>query len=158
MRSSSRYFLLFLFIVLLFGVYLISGSQQFSTNSTQSSCEEQVLATEDANAKCHAHFLNKLDVQAVLPDHNCTPGAINSDVTQDNIDQTICHSGFTKTIRPPVSYTNRLKREQIQEYGFVDTSTKDYEEDHMISLELGGSPSDPKNLGRNRMALRMKKI
>jgi hypothetical protein len=29
---------------------------------------------------------------------------------------------------------------------FNDLKTKDFEEDHLISLELGGSPTDPKNL------------
>jgi len=28
----------------------------------------------------------------------------------------------------------------------MDKNPRDYEEDHLISLELGGSPSDPKNL------------
>ena len=81
-----------------------------------------------------------------LPDPSCTPGATNPDVTQDNIDQTICVSGWTKTVRPPTSYTNKLKVEQIAEYGYSDTSTADYEEDHFIPLELGGAPRDPNNL------------
>jgi hypothetical protein len=29
---------------------------------------------------------------------------------------------------------------------FKDLNTRDFEEDHLISLELGGSPTDPKNL------------
>jgi hypothetical protein len=82
----------------------------------------------------------------VLPDPNCTPGVTNPNVTQDTIGETICRSGFTKTIRPPASYTSKLKREQINEYGYIDTSMRSYEEDHLISLELGGSPDDPKNL------------
>jgi hypothetical protein len=146
MHRSSGYFLLFLLIILVFGVYLVLHKQQLATNQVQSPTNAQVLSDEDQNAKCHAQSVNSSDSQAVLPDSNCTPGVTNPDVTQDNIDSTICHAGFTKTIRPPVSYTNRLKREQIQEYGFLDTSTRDYEEDHMISLELGGSPDDPKNL------------
>jgi hypothetical protein len=81
-----------------------------------------------------------------LPDPACTPGALNPDVTQDTIDSTICVSGWTATVRPPVSYTNALKVQQIAEYGYSDTSTSDYEEDHFIPLELGGAPSDPQNL------------
>jgi len=81
-----------------------------------------------------------------LPDPSCTPGAIDVKVTQDNIDQTICAKGYTKTVRPPVSYTNKLKRQQIEDYGYADKNLKDYEEDHLISLELGGNPTDPKNL------------
>jgi len=52
-----------------------------------------------------------------LPDRTRTPGVANPDVTQDNIDQTICVSGWTKKIRPPTNYTNELKRQQIVEYG-----------------------------------------
>jgi hypothetical protein len=81
-----------------------------------------------------------------LPDPACTPGALNPDVTQDTIDSTICVSGWTATVRPPVSYTNALKVQQIAEYGYSDTSTSDYEEDHFIPLELGGAPRDPANL------------
>lgn len=85
-------------------------------------------------------------IQGVLPDSNCTPGVADPSVTQDNIHQTICVKGYTKTVRPPVEYTNALKLQQIQEYGYTDANLRDYEEDHLISLELGGSPRDPKNL------------
>jgi hypothetical protein len=75
-----------------------------------------------------------------------TPGATNPDVTQANIHQTICKSGWTATIRPPVSYTNNLKTEGITAYGYSDPKLKDYEEDHFIPLEIGGNPTDLKNL------------
>src|SRR2546423_578010 len=81
-----------------------------------------------------------------LPDKTRTPGVANPDVTQDNIDQTICVSGWTKTVRPPTSYTNELKQQQIKEYAYADKKPGDYEEDHLISLQLGGHPTDPKNL------------
>jgi hypothetical protein len=80
------------------------------------------------------------------PDPALTPGALNPDVTQATIGSTICVSGWTATIRPPSSYTSPLKVEQIAEYGYTDTSTADYEEDHLIPLELGGAPADPRNL------------
>jgi hypothetical protein len=67
-------------------------------------------------------------------------------VTQDNIQTTICVSGYTSKIRPPVSYTDKLKVQQIAQYGYADTTPSDYEEDHLISLEVGGSPKDPMNL------------
>jgi hypothetical protein len=81
-----------------------------------------------------------------LPDLACTPGALNSAVTQDTIKQTICVSGYTATIRPSTSYTNNLKTEQIIAYGYSDTSKSDYEEDHFIPLEIGGSPDNAANL------------
>ncbi|GAA2746491.1 hypothetical protein [Kitasatospora cinereorecta] len=81
-----------------------------------------------------------------LPDSSCTPGATNPDVTQDTIGSTICVSGWTATVRPSTSYTNALKTRQIAAYGYEDTSLSDYEEDHLIPLELGGAPKDPANL------------
>jgi hypothetical protein len=81
-----------------------------------------------------------------LPDAICTPGVADQRVTQDNIQATICVRGYTKTVRPPAAYTNSLKQQQITEYGYSDTNVADYEEDHLIPLELGGHPTDPKNL------------
>lgn len=81
-----------------------------------------------------------------LPDPNCQPGAYNPDVTQSTIGSTICTSGWTATVRPPTSYTNPLKVKQIGEYGYSDTSTADYEEDHLVPLELGGAPKATTNL------------
>jgi hypothetical protein len=48
-------------------------------------------------------------------------------------------------VRPPVSYTNDLKRRQLREYGLRGPPSA-YQEDHLISLELGGDPTDPRNL------------
>jgi hypothetical protein len=78
-------------------------------------------------------------------DPDRTPGVVNPDVRQATINQTICVHGWTKTIRPPTSYTNDLKRKQMREYG-VGGDLSDYQEDHLISLELGGHPTDPRNL------------
>ncbi|MFM7029625.1 MAG: excalibur calcium-binding domain-containing protein [Micrococcales bacterium] len=84
----------------------------------------------------------------LMPDPSKTPGALNPNVTQSNIQQTICVPGFTSTIRPPSSYTTALKVHQLRSGYAVngDYNTGDYEEDHLISLELGGAPSDPRNL------------
>lgn len=76
-----------------------------------------------------------------LPDRTCTPGSVR---TTDA--QSICNGGSTKQYRPPVSYTNDLKQKGIAAYGYADTSMADYEEDHLISLEIGGDGKDPANL------------
>jgi len=80
------------------------------------------------------------------PDPALTPGALNPTVTQATIRSTICVSGWTATIRPPSSYTTSLKIRQIGQYGYTNTATAAYEEDHLIALELGGASSDPRNL------------
>ena len=54
--------------------------------------------------------------------------------------------GYTKTVRPPASYTNKLKKKQIRQYHYSDTNPKDYEEDHLIPLNIGGDPTDERNL------------
>jgi len=64
---------------------------------------------------------------------------------QGNIASTICRSGYTATVRPPESYTTTLKRQQIAALGLPGT-TSSYEEDHRVPLEVGGNPTDPRNL------------
>ena len=74
-----------------------------------------------------------------------TPGALNPDVSQASIGQTICRRGWTATVRPPSSFTSALKRAQMAAAG-ESGPTSAYQEDHLISLELGGAPDDPRNL------------
>ena len=85
-------------------------------------------------------------IATALPRRELTPGAINPAVTEANIHATICRPGWTRTVRPPEEYTERLKRRQIREYRDRDRRLRDYEEDHLIPLELGGSPTSPRNL------------
>jgi len=80
---------------------------------------------------------------ALLPS---VPAAmLNPDVTQATIAGTVCLAGWTKTVRPPSSYTTALKTRQMAAQGLPGT-TADYEEDHLIPLELGGAPRAEANL------------
>ena len=81
----------------------------------------------------------------ILPDPKITPGRLNPRVRQSTIKKTICERGWTKTIRPPVSYTNALKIQQMVLYEETG-SPSEYEEDHFIPLELGGAPRNPESL------------
>lgn len=83
--------------------------------------------------------------ERVLPNPRLTPGAYNRRVRQKTIRTTICVRGWTKTIRPPVGYTNALKLKQMAQYGETGSPSA-YEEDHLIPLGLGGAPRSPKNL------------
>ena len=96
-------------------------------------------APESRPSECQAR-------RGPLPDPTCTPGAVNPNVTEDTIATTICRPGWTATVRPPTSYTNDLKRRQIDQYGYLNHALGDYEEDHLVPLSVGGSPSDPRNL------------
>ena len=79
-----------------------------------------------------------------LPDPRCTPGSFDPAVTQANIRQTICVSGYTKTVRPPSEQTDRFKYDHAYPAYGVPQSKKT-ELDHLVSLELGGS-NDAANL------------
>ncbi|MFG3207754.1 hypothetical protein [Streptomyces sp. NPDC048192] len=81
-----------------------------------------------------------------LPDPTCTPGAISPTVTQADLKQTICRKGgYTKKIRPPAAITDREKQLNAASYGYTGR-LGDAEYDHLVSLELGGDPNDPRNL------------
>lgn len=100
------------------------------------------VAAQPVPGTCHAR--HTADGQP-LPDTACTPGATNPKVTQATIKDTICRSGYTKGIRPPASITGREKHANAQSYSYTG-SLSDAEYDHLISLELGGDPNDPRNL------------
>jgi hypothetical protein len=112
--------------------------QTNTNNSSISTSPSKAFSSLTIPAGCHI-------VNGGLPDPKCTPGAINPSVTQNNIKNTICISGYTKTIRPPVSYTTPLKIKLMKSYGFTD-SRSNYELDHLIPLAVGGHPTDVKNL------------
>ena len=118
---------------------LVTTPQNTSSNSTISSSSwGGSQSTFVMPTSCHS--ING------LPDPACTPGATNPNVTQADIQSTICVAGYTATIRPNESYTENLKKQSIKLYGYSDTYLSDYEEDHLIPLEVGGSPTSVQNL------------
>ncbi|MFC5114585.1 hypothetical protein ACFPN7_11595 [Amycolatopsis halotolerans] len=78
------------------------------------------------------------------PDPSCTPGAVNPQVSQANIATTVCKSGWTKTVRPATGKTSRMKDATAKAYTLPAGEAGEY--DHLVSLELGGAPDDPRNL------------
>ena len=71
-------------------------------------------------------------VNGVFPDKDCTPGAILSNATKNDI----CQSGYSSTVR---NVPDSEKNQVYDEYGITSHSPGQYEVDHFISLELGGS-------------------
>jgi hypothetical protein len=122
-------------------LYLFAAAAPFLAG-----CASHVAPTRPTAHATAGIVAQKAGPDDLYPNPQLTPGAMNSDVTQDNIHQTICVSGWTATVRPPAAYTNRLKTEGITQYRYNDPSLKDYEEDHFIPLELGGNSRDPNNL------------
>lgn len=80
----------------------------------------------------------------ILPDPSCTPGVADPHVTQANIHTTICIPGYSKTVRPPVSLTDSWKSDDKRREGYPANAVG--EEDHLISIELGGAPAERRNL------------
>ncbi|HUY64592.1 MAG TPA: hypothetical protein VMV14_08770 [Acidimicrobiales bacterium] len=80
-----------------------------------------------------------------LPDPVCTPGVVNSDVTQSDLATTICRvGGYSDSVRPPESLTEAFKARSLAAYG-ESKPEGGYELDHLVPLGLGGA-SDTRNL------------
>lgn len=70
--------------------------------------------------------------QGALPDKACTPGAVLPSATKEQV----CTPGYSKTVR---NVSIEEKKAVYAEYGITSHSPGEYEVDHFISLELGGS-------------------
>jgi hypothetical protein len=123
------------------GVSGASGSNASTHRLLYSTASAHVLQPQPAAGSCRT-LGNGLDA---LPDPRCTPGALNPAVTQASIGATICHSGWTSTVRPPASITAREKRASMSAYGHRARQSG-FEYDHLVSLELGGAANDARNL------------
>jgi hypothetical protein len=132
MRRTT-YLLLLSFIVLLALVYfhpLPVPQIQKPANLSPIASSSAVLGARTKVADCV--------VNGVLPDSECTPGAVFPDVTRDQV----CTSGYSATVR---DVPDSEKKQVYAEYGIASHFTGQYEVDHLISLELGGS-NDISNL------------
>ncbi len=67
-----------------------------------------------------------------LPDSACTPGAIIASATVSQI----CTSGYSSSVR---NVPTSEKDQAYAEYGIASHVSGQYEVDHLVSLELGGS-------------------
>lgn len=91
---------------------------------------------------CLALVFNLAAATAAVP-----KDVLNSDVTQSTLSQTICKSGYTRTVRPSSTFTGAIKRRLLRERQLNEEDGSDYELDHVIPLALGGNPRSLKNLG-----------
>jgi hypothetical protein len=108
----------------------LSGCNVYITTGNPASTQP---ATPTA-AKTHFGVQTKTSgcmVRGPLPDPDCTPGAVLP-ATQAQI----CQSGYARSVRNvPISEKDQV----YAEYGITHHSTGEYEVDHLVSLELGGS-------------------
>lgn len=85
----------------------------------------------------------RIGPKEAYPDFQLNPGKLSDlDPNKTCLDP----NWRTSSIRPPVNYTNALKKQDIALYHYTDTNMADYELDHIVSLEVCGDPKDPKNL------------
>lgn len=106
-----------------------------------SSASARTVQRQPAAHSCHARGSGLY----ALPDSHCTPGALNPAVTAATLSQTICRSGWTRSVRPAESITEAEKFASMRAYGDVGSPSR-FEYDHLVPLELGGAPNDPRNL------------
>lgn len=113
-------------IILLVVWYRAAYQSQLVSNATHEIHSTTVFIpdTQTKYSGCIGHAIN--------PDHACTPGAIFSSATKEDV----CASGYSKSVRdvPVVE-----KKAVYEEYGISHRTPGEYEVDHFISLELGGS-------------------
>lgn len=93
------------------------------TSPTQSGGQHQ-FGVQTKTSGCQA--------QGGLPDPGCTPGAIFATATKDQI----CQSGYASSVR---NVPQSEKDAVYAEYGIASHYAGEYEVDHLVSLELGGS-------------------
>ncbi|MFA5954640.1 MAG: HNH endonuclease [Patescibacteria group bacterium] len=119
-----------LFYLALHGSTITKG-QRLAALLSSSDNQRVVFDLPQKTSQCQAHD--------GLPDHDCTPGAIFSNASKDEI----CVQGYSASVRN----VSTLTKEAIyQAYGLAYPQTFGaYEADHLIPLELGGS-NDVANL------------
>jgi hypothetical protein len=130
------------------------------TQPTTAATQPSTAATQ-ATAVTTSPSPSSAGPPGALPNAAYTPGATNPAVTTQTISSTICASGWTAVVRPPESYTEKIKQleagaggsvsyqgvtYQVHGFELADASLSRYELDHLIPLELGGAPADPRNL------------
>ncbi len=96
---------------------------------SEGSSSAAILGVRTKSSSCISHD--------ALPDQHCTPGQILPVSAKE-----ICVRGYAKSVR---NVTERVKKQVYEEYGITEHSAGQYEVDHLISLELGGS-NDISNL------------
>ncbi len=120
----------------------MKGNGQFALVSTLlvlvfllTACGSQVLGSSAAAQGSELGQRTKTSgcqVQNALPDSACTPGAVYSNATKDQI----CQSGYARDAR---DVTEPEKDAVYAEYGITSHGPGEYEVDHLVPLELGGS-------------------
>ena len=131
-------------VALLLGSAILLGSCAEQVISPRTAHEPSTEPAPLSNPAEAASVPARSDLPCMATHHGCI--ALNPDVAQDNIAQTICIPGYTATIRPSTTYTNGVKKKLMTEAGLDKSQMSDYELDHLIPLAVGGHPRKLSNL------------
>ena len=130
--------------------FVNSGKLTFSQTSKSNSNFQSVAYTKYFLASNNALFFYDKDPAVSSPigtrtktsgcvissnreqDSGCTPGAVFTNVTKDMV----CRKGYSSSVRNVSSST---KNQVYAEYGITSHKSGEFEVDHLVSLELGGS-------------------
>jgi hypothetical protein len=88
--------------------------------------------------------LNRVGPDDIYPPAD-NAGESDPHITQENIHQTICLSGYSRNVRPERSFTEGVKLQRMATLG-LPGKISDYELDHVIPLGLGGCRDCQSNL------------
>jgi hypothetical protein len=94
----------------------------------------------------HANLLVQLALMLALAVPALADPALNPEVTQATINDTICAPGYSNVVRPSWYESAKLKRQLLEARGETWDDAPKYQLDHIIPLCLGGSATDPSNL------------
>lgn len=106
-----------------------SGGAGTTANYTPTSTS----TSSSSNNNTGSSASNESGHSPIAPDPRLTPGDA-LDVTRDDI----CVPGYSKKVR---NVPQAVKEQAYREYGITSRQPREYEVDHLISLELGGSNS-----------------
>jgi hypothetical protein len=126
-----------LLILIAAAYYLLRGPGQPAVEVT-SQPNAPVSTAAGPHVWGHPTKTSGCQVNGPFPDTACTPGDILPDATKEQI----CTSGYAGSVR---NVTDSTKNKVYAEYGIKSHSSGEYEVDHLVSLELGGS-NDISNL------------
>ena len=129
-KHLSALALMIALLVIASGCNVSISTNSPSSSPTVTTSSNPQFGKQTKTSNCVAH--------GGLQDSACTPGAIFPNVTT----QQICKSGYASSVR---NVPNSEKDQVYAEYGITHHSAGQYEVDHLISLEIGGS-NDISNL------------
>jgi hypothetical protein len=122
-----------LFLLLLLCVSSILRYPQYVSQQSTAAELSTLLSATDTPPLLPRTKSSDCTIHGALPDPDCSPGAVfeNADTS------TICHPGYTKTVR---NVSTKLKQIVFAEYGIpYPQPFGSFEVDHIIPLAIGGS-------------------